>query len=117
MPNDLHVAQSEICRIFTHPARIQILEILGEGERSVSDLADLTGLPQPTVSQHLSILRQAGVVDTRRAGTTIHYRIADTRILKACHVMRSVVLERLERMGERARKGKAVSGGKTRRKS
>lgn len=104
MPNDLHVAQSEMCRVFTHPARIQLLELLADGERSVSDLAEATGLAQPTVSQHLAVLRQAGVVETRREGTSVHYRIADARIMKACQVMRSVVLERLERMGERARR-------------
>jgi ArsR family transcriptional regulator len=104
MPSDLHDAQSALCRIFTHPARIQILELLDGGERSVSELAGLTGLAQPTVSQHLAVLRQAGVVETRREGTTVHYRVSDRRILEACHVLRSVLLERLHRMGETARK-------------
>lgn len=112
MPTDIHEAQAELCRIFTHPARIHILEILGDGERNVSDLAAETALAQPTVSQHLSILRQAGVVATRREGTMVFYSIGDVRILKACHAMRSVLLERLERLGETARK----AAGRTRRR-
>jgi ArsR family transcriptional regulator, virulence genes transcriptional regulator len=106
MPSDIHSAQSSLCRIFTHPARIEILEALGSGERSVSELARLTKLAQPTVSQHLAVLRHAGVVTTRREGTSVHYGVADARIMEACHLLRSVLLERLESLGEKARRAR-----------
>ena len=114
MPSDIHSAQSSLCRIFTHPARIEILEALGGGERSVSELARLTKLAQPTVSQHLAVLRHAGVVTTRRAGTTVHYAVGDARIMEACHLLRSVLLERMESLGDKARRARPAKPRKPR---
>lgn len=97
MRESIEAAQADLCRTFTHPNRIALLESLAGGERSVGDLAEACGLPQPTVSQHLAVLRQVGVVSTRREGTTVYYRVADPRILQACQLMRAVLLDRLKR--------------------
>ena len=86
-----------MCRTFTHPTRIALLEAIGEGERSVSDLVEECGIAQSTVSQHLAVLRRLGVVETRKQGTSVHYRVADHRILMACRLMRSVLLDRMKR--------------------
>jgi ArsR family transcriptional regulator len=97
MNEDIMAAQADLCRTFTHPTRIALLEALGSGERSVSELVEACGVPQPTVSQHLAVLRQVGVVATRRIGTSVRYRVADGRILRACQLMRSVLLDRIRR--------------------
>jgi ArsR family transcriptional regulator len=114
MNEDIDREQAHLCRVFTHPARIRVIEALGQGERRVSDLAWACGLAQPTVSQHLAVLRQAGVVATRREGTSIHYRLADDRILAACKLMRAVLIDRLRRAGEQARRARKPSGRRTR---
>ena len=102
MNETIFEAQAELCRVFTHPTRIQVLELLSEVERSVTELAEASGVPQPTLSQHLSVLRSRGVVTTRRDGTTVYYGLADERIVEACHLMRSVLLDRYRSLGRHA---------------
>ena len=89
-----------MCKVFTHATRVGILNLLRDQERSVGELADALGISQPNVSQHLTIMRQAGVLQQRREGTTIHYRLTDTRVLGAFDIMRDVLRERLERQAQ-----------------
>lgn len=98
-PNRLDELHAEMCKVFTHATRVGILNLLRHGERSVGELADDLGIPQPNVSQHLSVMRAAGVLVQRREGTTIHYRLADARVLRAFDIMREVLRERLEHHG------------------
>ncbi|HKT22381.1 MAG TPA: metalloregulator ArsR/SmtB family transcription factor [Nitrososphaerales archaeon] len=89
--------QAEFCKGMAHPKRIQILHTLKGGEKSVSELARATGIPQANLSQHLSLLRQFGLLEARREGTTIYYAISDKRIVEACDLVRSCIGERLRR--------------------
>jgi DNA-binding transcriptional ArsR family regulator len=67
---------AEILSVIAHPARVRIIEELGRGERDVSGLVGLTGLPQPTVSQHLAALRRRKLVHDRRAGRGVFYSLS-----------------------------------------
>jgi len=89
--------QAEFCKGMAHPKRIRILRVLKSGEKSVSELSKATGIPQANMSQHLSILRQFGLVDSRREGAAIIYSISDKRIVEACDLVRSCIGERLRR--------------------
>lgn len=97
--DELH---ADICKVFTSAARIQILDLLRTGERPVGEIAHELGLAQPTVSQHLMMMRSKGVLVARREGATVHYRVADRRVLKAFDIMRQVLLERLQEAGHLA---------------
>ncbi len=94
---ELYRMQAEFCKGMAHPKRIQILRVLKDGERSVGELAKATGIPQANMSQHLSLLRQFGLLNTRRDGTNIYYAIADHRIVEACDLVRSCISERLKK--------------------
>jgi ArsR family transcriptional regulator, arsenate/arsenite/antimonite-responsive transcriptional repressor len=61
---------------FADPTRIRILNLLGAGELCVCDIVELLGLPQPTISRHLGILRQAGLIEVTRRWKFAHYRLA-----------------------------------------
>ena len=61
-----------------------VISILRGGEKSVSELAEVTGIPQANLSQHLTILRQLGILGKRRDGLNIYYSITDERIIQAC---------------------------------
>lgn len=74
------------------PTRVRILEALAEGERSVGELVELIGAPQPKVSSHLACLRWCGFVESRREFRTVHYRVADERV-KAMIVLARSLLE------------------------
>lgn len=87
----VHQAKAEFFRILGHPARVRILELLSEGERSVGDLQNELGLDSSGTSQHLGVLRRHGILDTRREGTSIYYRIRDPRILQLLTVARQIL--------------------------
>ena len=70
-------------RALSDPKRLCVLESLAAGELSVSDLSSRVGCQVPNMSQHLAVLRSAGLVASRRVGSTIYYRLADARILEA----------------------------------
>jgi ArsR family transcriptional regulator len=93
----LYRLQAEFCKGMAHPKRIQLLQILKGGERSVGDLAQLTRIPQANVSQHLAILRQFGLLNTRRDGANIYYSISDRRVIEACELVRSCIGERVKK--------------------
>ena len=70
-------------RALADPKRLCVLETLAAGERSVGELSRQVGCQIPNMSQHLAVLRQAGLVATRRDGSTVYYRLADRRVLEA----------------------------------
>ena len=94
---------AEVCKIFSHPKRLQIIEALRDNELTVSEVVGHLGIPKANVSQHLAVLRQKRVVTTRREGLNIYYRIANPKIIQACDLMRQVLVEQLEE-GERLAK-------------
>ncbi len=87
--------QAEICKTLADPKRLMIIHELREGEKSVGQLVSNLGLPQANVSQHLAILRERGVVSTRREGATIYYTLASHKIGQACDLVQEVLRDRL----------------------
>ena len=79
-----------IARALADPKRLCVVERLAGGERSVSDLSRDIGCQVPNMSQHLSVLRSAGLVLSRREGSTIFYRLADQRVLEAYRLLQAV---------------------------
>ena len=84
MPIEAHADQAtSLLRQLAHDRRlIALCMLMAEGEVTVGTLATRAGLSQPAMSQHLQRLRDEGLVATRRAGTAIHYRIADERVAR-----------------------------------
>jgi DNA-binding transcriptional ArsR family regulator len=72
-----------IGRALSDPKRLCVLETLAAGEASVSELSTCVGCHVPNMSQHLAVLRSAGLVTTRRDGSTVYYRLADPKVLEA----------------------------------
>lgn len=72
-----------VARALADPKRLCVLEVLAGGERSVSELSREASCQVPNMSQHLAVLRAAGLVETRRDGHTVFYRLADHRVLEA----------------------------------
>ena len=87
---------AEICKVLTDPKRLRLLHALRDGERTVGDLAAVLGIPLPNASQHLGVLRAAGLVDGRREGTSVRYRLAEPAILDACDIVGGIVDRRVQ---------------------
>ena len=73
--------------LLSEPARLRIIQAVCTDERSVQDVVELTGLPQPNVSRHLSMLYRAGVLSRRREGTFVFYKISDPTITDLCRTV------------------------------
>ena len=86
---------AEVCRVLTEPKRLMLLDVLREGEHSVGDLSGELGCSLANASQHLAVLRSSGLVDTRRSGTTVLYRLAEPELIEACDVIHRIVGRRL----------------------
>ena len=95
----LFVLHAEVCKAMASPTRLKILDALGRGERSVDAMARSLKLRKANLSQHLAVLRQRGIVATRRDGLNIYYRCANPKMLKACAILREVLLEQLAEGG------------------
>ncbi len=79
-----------IGRALADPKRLRVLERLAGGEVSVSELSACVGCQVPNMSQHLAVLRSAGLVSTRRDGSTVYYRLADPRVLEAYRLIQGL---------------------------
>ncbi len=77
-------------RALADPKRLCVLESLAIGELSVTDLSERVGCHVPNMSQHLAVLRSAGLVTTRREGSTIFYRLSDPRVLEAYRLIQDI---------------------------
>ena len=91
--------QAEVLKTLASPRRLEIIHRLAEGPCEVGRLAEELGASQPNLSQHLSVLRTAGLVESEREGREVRYRLTDPDVIRACSVMRGVLQRRLSRLG------------------
>jgi ArsR family transcriptional regulator len=87
--------QAEICKTMADYKRLMILHELRDAEMSVGQLVSNLDLPQANVSQHLSILRERGIVTARREGTSVYYSLANHKIGQACDLVQEVLADQL----------------------
>ena len=85
---------AELCKVLIDPKRLMLIDVLRSGERSVGDLAGEVEMSMPNASQHLAVLRHAGIVSVRRQGTTVFYRLSEPRIAEACDIVHAIVTDR-----------------------
>jgi DNA-binding transcriptional ArsR family regulator len=97
---DRYRLHAEICKVLTDPKRLMIIDALADGERSVGELAAVLGVALSNASQHLGVLRHAGLVETRREGTTVVYRLGEPDIVEACRIIDRYIARRIARTAE-----------------
>jgi ArsR family transcriptional regulator len=98
----LFALQAELCAALADPTRLEILDVLRDGERTVGELMAALGLRQNTVSQHLAYLRRVGAVAGERRGTFVAYRVALPGLLEACAAVRRAIAGRLAAQADEA---------------
>ena len=87
----IYQMQVRICKAFANPARLRMLDMMAKREYSVADLQAALGISAPNLSQHLSILKAAGVVTTRRDGKQIYCSLTFPEVKQACQLIRDVL--------------------------
>ena len=91
----VHEVKAAFFRVLGHPARVRILELLHDGERSVGSLQTELGLDSGGTSQHLAALRRIGLVTPRREGTSVFYRVVDEQTFELLAVAREILSRQL----------------------
>ena len=89
--NEIFERQARICKAFAHPGRLQILDLLGGGEKGLSELQGALGISKTGMSQHVAILKAVGVITTRRNGKQIYCSLAMPEVKQACQLIRKVL--------------------------
>ena len=107
--DEITLLQAEVLRTLASARRLEILHALANGPMEVGRLATKLGAGQPNVSQHLAVLRVAGIVEAERDGREVRYRLVDPDVIVACGLMRQVLERRLARLGRLATTAEATS--------
>ena len=92
----MYEVKAGLFRVLGHPARVRIVELLRDGEKSVGALQAELGLESGATSQHLAALRRVGLVESRREGTSVFYRASDRKVFDLLEAGRLLVTRRLE---------------------
>lgn len=96
MAESVFALHAGVCKALAHPKRLEILAALQGGELAAGEIVARVGTTKGNVSQHLGVMRQAGVLATRRIGANVYYRVSNPKIVQACALMREVLLEGLD---------------------
>jgi DNA-binding transcriptional ArsR family regulator len=96
----IYELQADVLKTLANARRLEMAHLLADQPMTVGHLADRLSMAQPNVSQHLALMRAAGVVLAERDGREIRYRLADPDIIAACRLMRAALQRRLTRLAE-----------------
>jgi ArsR family transcriptional regulator len=99
---EIQLFHAQICQALADPTRILLLYRLAEGPQNVGELSNTLQVSQPTVSRHLKVLRERGMVTSTRHGATVEYRLVDDRPIQALDLLRAVLRDNLTRSAELA---------------
>ncbi|ERJ12716.1 Transcriptional regulator ArsR family protein [Haloplasma contractile SSD-17B] len=98
---ELYKMHADFCKFMGNEKRIEILFLLGDSELRVEELANKMEIRVSNVSQHLAVMREKGVVETRREGTKIYYKLTNPKILEACIMMRDIMFSNINKTLEK----------------
>jgi DNA-binding transcriptional ArsR family regulator len=100
LTEEINLLHAQICQGLADPNRILILYLLAESPRYVTELTEKLDVSQPTVSRHLKVLRDRGLVTSARDGNTVHYALRDRRVIQALDLLRAVMADVLAERAE-----------------
>ena len=95
-PEPIHRVKADFFRTLGHPARVRILELLRDGELTVGTLQAELGIDSSGASQHLAAMRRQGLLESRREGTSVYYRVRDPRTFQLLETARQLISSYLE---------------------
>jgi len=88
--------QAGVCKVLANPKRLEILCALENGELTVSEIVAKTEIGKANLSQHLTLMKEKGILKSRRQGQFVYYCISNPKVTQACELMKEVLLERIE---------------------
>lgn len=99
---DKHIYQlhAQVCKALAHGIRIEIIDLLQDKEMGFGEIFEKTGIAKSSLSQHLSVMVENGIINQRKEGLNSYYRVSTDKVSKACQLMREVLIEKLEKSTE-----------------
>ncbi|NPV27453.1 MAG: winged helix-turn-helix transcriptional regulator [Firmicutes bacterium] len=91
----IYKMEADLLKSLGHPTRIRILEFLHDKEMCACEIHPALDLEQSNVSQHLAVLRERGILETRREGTMIIYRVRDPKVFELLELLQDIILSQL----------------------
>ncbi len=95
MEDQIYAYHAEMCKVFSHPKRLELINILRDKEMSAGELAERLGLAPANLSQHLSMMRERHILASRKEGNMAYYRIANPRLIEAFDLLREILFEQI----------------------
>ncbi|OGO21737.1 MAG: transcriptional regulator [Chloroflexi bacterium RBG_16_50_9] len=107
MEDQIYQYHAEMCQVFSHPKRLEVINVLRDGEMSVTELAQKLELPIGNLSQHLSMMKERHILATRKEGNMVYYRILSPKLVRCFDMMREMLFDQIKQDA-------ALIGAKTR---
>ncbi|MBI4304569.1 MAG: winged helix-turn-helix transcriptional regulator [Chloroflexi bacterium] len=96
MVDQIYTYHAEMCQVFSHPKRLELIDVLRDSEMSVGELAQRLELAPANLSQHLTMMRERHILVSRKEGNVVFYRIRNDRLLQVFDLMREMLFEQIE---------------------
>lgn len=96
----IYQLHADACKALAHGIRIEIIDLLGNNELGFGELAEKTGVVKSSLSQHLSVMIEKGILTQRKEGLNTYFKLSTPKVAEACRLMREVLIERLEKTQE-----------------
>lgn len=96
----IYKLQAEVCKVLANSIRIEIIEILRKSEMGFSEIAEKTGVAKSSLSQHLNVMIEKGILIQRKEGLNSFYTLSTSKVGQACQLMKEVLIEKLEKQKE-----------------
>ena len=95
MEDQVYAYHAEMCKVFSHPKRLELINTLRDQEMSAGKLAERLGLAKANLSQHLSMMKERRILICRKEGKMAYYRITNLRLLQAFDILREILFEQI----------------------
>ncbi|OGN96222.1 MAG: hypothetical protein A2Z77_08455 [Chloroflexi bacterium RBG_13_51_36] len=95
MQDQIYEYHAEMCQVFSHAKRLEVIDVLRDGEMSVTELAHKLGLTVGNLSQHLSMMKERHILLSRKEGNMVYYRVANPKLIRCFDMLREVLFEQI----------------------
>jgi ArsR family transcriptional regulator len=95
MEDRIYAYHADMCKVFSHPKRLELINVLRDREMSVGELSQVLGLSPANLSQHLAMMKERHILLSRKEGNQVLYRIANPRLLEIFDMMREMLFEQI----------------------
>ena len=95
MEDQIYAYHAEMCQVFSHPKRLEVINVLRDGEMTVTELSQKLGLTVGNLSQHLSMMKERHILSSRKEGNMVYYRIANPKLIRCFDMMREMLFDQI----------------------